>query len=661
MTMEGNTMRELPVKQRDLQTIPPSPVSLRAIFLGLLLIPVNTFMLLHIESIRHQAYPTAYSLFGNVIAFLLMLVLLNALLKRWAPHLALTPGELVVCYVVLCAASSVGEEEMGFLLVGMMGHPFWFDSPENRWAELFGGSLPRWLTVQDKNALRGFYMGSDNFWRPEYLSAWLPPMSAWMAFLLALIWVMICLNALLRRPWTEHQRLSYPLVILPLQMVEEKGKIWHDKLMWLGLGLTGVIDLVNGFSVLFPVIPLIPRHIDLAPYLPEGRPWSAFLAFPKARVPFGIYPFTFGLGLLMPLDLCFSCWLFYLLVRLQAVVGAALGWDIIPGFPFDAHQAWGAYMGIFLYALWRLREPLADAFRKAFGHQIDVNGGQEPLSYREAFIGLFIGIVFLCLFSAQAGMSFLIALTFFTIYFAFSIALTRVRVEAGVPAHDVYLGGPEILLVDIFGSQRLSKKDLIVLSLFFWFNRQYNAHPMPHQLEGFRLGTLTGLSLRGLAGAMTVGAWAGFISASLVMLSVMYQMGAATGKVQEVITVGGEAWRRLGLWLSGPFHFNWHANIARVIGIAVTLALFSIRGYGLWCPLHPLGYAIAGSWSMYKTWSSLFFSWLCKWMALRYGGRRAFDRMANFGKGMVLGDCIFGTLWAIVGAAKNTWTFNPWP
>ncbi len=425
------------------------------------------------------------------------------------------------------------------------------------------------------------------------------------------------------------------------------------------LGVTALVDLVNGLSLLVPSIPELPRYINLALYWPQDRPWSAFLAFPGARIPFGIFPFIFGLGLLMPLDLSFSCWFFYLLMRFQAVAGAARGWDTLPGFPFDIELASGALLSIFGYHAWQMRRHLASAVRQALRGAPPEPG--DPMSCRAALLGLAAGGVFLTAFSLKAGMSLNIALTFFALYFILSVALTRIRVEAGVASHDMYLGGPDIFLVNTLGSQRMGAGDLTGLSLFFWFNREYGSHPMPHQLEGFKMGERDRLPSGKLAGLMLLGLGAGAVSAFLVMLHTMYDLGAASGKVVECASVGGEPWGRLASWTAMPSQTNTTALSARGIGALIASGLFVLRGKGLWCPIHPVGLAMAGSWSMYKTWSSLFFSWLVKGAVMRYGGRKLYSRTVNFALGMVLGDCVTGVLWAAVGAAARIQTFNPWP
>jgi hypothetical protein len=47
-------------------------------------------------------------------------------------------------------------------LFGQMNHAFWFDSPSNRWRELFLSYIPTWLMVSDRATLAGFYQGNSS-------------------------------------------------------------------------------------------------------------------------------------------------------------------------------------------------------------------------------------------------------------------------------------------------------------------------------------------------------------------------------------------------------------------------------------------------------------------------------------------------------------------
>ena len=46
--------------------------------------------------------------------------------------------------------------------------------------------------------------------------------------------MMLCINSILRRQWTENEKLSYPLVALPLEMVSPRTHLFKGRLFWGG-------------------------------------------------------------------------------------------------------------------------------------------------------------------------------------------------------------------------------------------------------------------------------------------------------------------------------------------------------------------------------------------------------------------------------------------
>src|SRR5690349_18567938 len=91
-----------------------------------------------------------------------------------------------------------------------------------------------------------------------------------------------------------------------------------------------------------------------------------------------------------------------------------------------------------------------------------------------------------------------IAILFFAIYFALALAITRMRAELGTPIHDLHFTGPDWTLTQVLGTRDLGQGNLTAFSMCFWFNRAYRGHPMPHQLEGFKLAGTDGRERRKL-------------------------------------------------------------------------------------------------------------------------------------------------------------------
>ena len=160
---------------------------------------------------------------------------------------------------------------------------------------------------------------------------------------------MTCLNVVLCKQWIEREKLSYPIVQLPLEMMRHRDLrgLFGNQALTISFALAVGINLLNGLSIFYPMLPQIPiRGYNLRRLLTE-KPWSAVNWFPIR-----FYPFVIGLGFLIPLDLSFSCWSFYLIYKLQLIVGSAMGLRSLPRFPYGNEQVAGAYIGLCALSLW---------------------------------------------------------------------------------------------------------------------------------------------------------------------------------------------------------------------------------------------------------------------------------------------------------------------
>jgi hypothetical protein len=91
------------------------------------------------------------------------------------------------------------------------------------------------------------------------------------------------------------------------------------------------------------------------------------------------------------------------------------------------------------------------------------------------------------------------------------------------------------------------------------------------------------------------------------------------------------------------------------VGLGFTFVLFLniMRTLFLWWPLHPIGYAVAGSYGMSFLWSCMLVSWIFKWFILRYGGIKRYRQSAPLFLGLVLGEFSVASIWTIIGIALD--------
>jgi hypothetical protein len=639
-------------------------VTWRSALAALILLPINAYWVVQMEVVRYSAHPTTISLFFNLIFIILVLTLLNRLVERYAPRLAMTRPELLFIYAVLAIGSCLTGHDMFQVLVPMLVWPYRYADASNNWQSLFiNDYLPKYpFTLSDKNIITGYFNGNDTFYRLAYIKAWLPVALTWSGFMGVMLFVMLCVNAILRKHWTENEKLSYPIVQLPLQITHEqsfapKTGLFRSRLFWIGFAVAAFIDTVNSLNVYYPQIPTIftPGRGDSffdAQQWVTTKPWNAI-----GWTPLSFYPFMIGLGMLMPLDFLFSCWFFYWFWKAQLIVSVANAWDQDPRFPYQNDQAFGAYIAFCLYSLWLSRGYLRQVLLCALGRKSDLDDREEPIRYRWAIAGIAAGMVALCWFSYRIGMGLWLPIPFFLIYFALAVAITRMRAEMGTPVHDLHFTGPDWIMQETFGPRSFSGGQLTAFSMFFWFNRAYRSHPMPHQLEAFKMAEQTRSDYRKWFWALAVFGVIAGLAAFWAMLHLMYSYGASA---KSRISFGAEAYNNLQGWLNTPKQGSFPAEMAIAIGFLMAMALQAMRVRFTWWPFHPLAYAVTASWEINLVWLPLFIAWLLKVIILRYGGRGGFQRSIPFFLGLMLGQFVIGSLWNIWGIIVQIPTYQFW-
>jgi len=124
---------------------------------------------------------------------------------------------------MLSISSSISGHDALISLPSILGHAFWFATPENEWKELFWQYIPRWLAVDDISVLRGYYEGESSFYNAQYIKKWIVPLLWWSAFYFVVLFIILCINVIFRKQWTEREKLSYPIIQLPLEMTGERN------------------------------------------------------------------------------------------------------------------------------------------------------------------------------------------------------------------------------------------------------------------------------------------------------------------------------------------------------------------------------------------------------------------------------------------------------
>lgn len=648
------SVRLAPGRAPAAERAPATAVRSRVYALLTVLVVLNVLWVVQADGVRHDGVITKLSLTYNAIFTLMLLAGANMLVRRMWPRHALTPAELAAIYTALFLASSMAGLDMLQPLMATMTHPFWFASPENNWEIMFP-ILPEALTVRDPGVLREVYEGGTTVFRLDAVSAWLMPFALWSGFVALLFLVTTSMNVLVRRQWMDREKLSFPLVALPLEMSTNFRGLFVSRLLWIAFGIAFLIDLLAGLNHFYPQVP----HIDIRAYRPirvfDQRPWSAV-----GGLEFGTPPFVLGLGYFLPLPVLFSCWFFFIFARSQRVLTAVIGLEGDRRMPYLVEQTFGAYLAIAVLVVVNARRHWRNVISGVLGGRTEEQDAGGPVSYGVALAGVVIGFALLVAFSSVFGMGAWYAVAFFLIYFIISLVVTRIRAELGPPTHDLPFASPGEVLVSLGGSGSFTPRELGLSAMYIWFARGYRTHPMPVQLEGFKMAERIGADQRSVFTVTWLACALAIVTTFWGMLAAFYRYGQATAMIRgESVHFGNYAYRRLYGWLAVSTGADWRA-VAFVAGGALFTALLNWGKITYpWWPLWPVGFALQGGWMMSHVWFPLLIVWIAKTVLLRYGGGTMYRRAAPFFMGLALGEFTMASLWSLYGIAfqRSVWSF----
>jgi hypothetical protein len=479
--------------------------------------------------------------------------------------------------------------------------------------------------------------------------------------MLALWFGFLCLSIILRRHWADHEKLTFPLIALPVELTRDGATqgLFREPMFWLTVSMVTVFRSLSALPYVDPRFPMqmtfssgSGQLIDLTNAFTE-HPWNAL-----GVLMISFHPIIIGITYFLPQEIAFSVWFFYLLVKLEYVMCAALGLSGARAsgameFPFTAEQGMGAFLAVALLALWAARRHLGDVWRKAWYGDPTVSDTDEALSYRTAVFGLLLCASIAVLFGIAIGLPLSSALIFFGLYFLMIVAVARLRAEAGPMLNYGPDQSPHRAIVQIPGSHSWSAPALTGLSFFHWFDSDYRTVSLPQQMEAMQIAaTAPGLRRRSLAICLTAAVVVALLSSWTVLLSIYYRYGATS-------PIGDNEWRienatrpfeLLTQAIENPTGGQEYRLWFIATGFLTTAALYRLRTIFFWWPLHPAGFALAhAGYTLPWVWFPTFLGWAAKGLLLRYGGMWLYRRAVPVFLGLILGDALMICCWSLIG------------
>jgi hypothetical protein len=632
-----------------------SGITARSVILGLVLTLVHTVWLIYEElTLAHIGTPSIFTLVQTVIGILFVMMVVNVGLRRWRPEWMFGPGDFMVVFVMTTLGSIITSVK---LLHYLFPTALW---PSYMAAQCGGpetaASMSPLIAPRDPALVSMFFAGTRDRWafyRPEVLGRWLVPMAFWGIFFFLLLWTMLCLASMVRRPWLDQERLPFPIIDLPTMMARtgDAGSLLSNRLLTLGFGLTGLLLSMNYISSLVPAFPGIRlAETDIGTTYITSPPWTALN--PLLMV---WWPFAIGLCYLIPLDVGFSCWFFFLFLRLLTVWLTAMGWrdagsvQDVNQFPYLGNAAEGAWLGMFAVVAWNGRRFIGEAIHAMRRHRPVPGDDEEAMPFRWALLGALAGYGLLVACGVALGLRPAVSLLTFALYFVAIIVMTRMWAQIAMPLFCMAFFSFTSWTTSFIGTDRLSRTEAATLTTFYWFDRTYEQLPMGHYLEGFALADRLRQSKRSMFRIALSTSALCILIGMMTLLQIFYDRGAASARVSgDTAWLAGYAWSRFTNWISSPQPVEAAPLTRAAVSAIVVLLLSYARGIWIGFPFHPIGYLFTVCYALeWGMWNVIFVTWLIKWLVVRYGGLRLYRTSVNFFLGMALGDCVAHFVWGI--------------
>jgi uncharacterized protein DUF6785/uncharacterized protein DUF6784 len=595
--------------------------------------------------VRSSLLASDYMPIGALFPFFLIVAVVNVVLKLLAPRQALHPGELVIIFMMGLVGASMATYGLAGYLIAVIASPFFFATPENQWTQYLHQHIPAWIVPSPEgNAMQWFFDGLPPGESIPWL-VWVVPLFWWLSLMAVVVFVAFCVISILRKQWVDNEKLLFPLVELPLTMVEgadddnRRPRFMRDRLFWYGFLIPLVIVLWNSIHFFTPFVPQIPIGgvgVDQLSTIQIARD------FPPIQV--SIYPPIVGFAYLMNLDILFSFWFFHLLAIIQVGIYTRTGFSIGPSehysSEYDASMGWqsmGAFIAMVLWGLWMARHHLRAVFRKAWlGDRDDLDDSAEMMPYRRAVLGLVLGLVYIATWLHAAGLAWHVVALLVPTVFLIYLGTSRIVAEAGL----AFARGPMVaqtFVAFFFGSAGIPAQSMATLAMSYAGFSEIKNSFMPAFAHCAKLADALQAHRRSVAWA--VGAAVALAVAVAVPWTIYlgYRHGAYNFDTW-IFTYGGKLpYEYIVQKMRNPFDMDWARLAFLSLGGFVYSVLNLLRARFAWWALHPIGLTLASSWPIKMSAFSLFLGWLSKTIIVRLGGIQLYQRARPVFLGLILG------------------------
>lgn len=618
---------------------------------------------------------------GLVVFLVVLLLLINAPLRKWAPQSALREAELaIITAMILVACSIPSSGLMRYLPTTTVGL-YNLASQRPDYSDLITrAGVPRWL-LPDSTGETPLQIGTSDTFKYYFNRApdGTVPWSDWVGFfvvwgvLIGLLWMLLMLlSILVRRQWVENEKLAFPLATVYSSLIEspEPGKaingLFRSYGFWIAVGLVFGVHSLNAMHQYLPDVPEAPLGYNFNTLFADD-PWrQTTYGFKEASLFFSVI----GISFFLQTKITLSLWSFFILLQIAHMVLGGIQIEFTESMKQD--QTFGGMMMMTVVILWIGRHHWWMIIRHMFGrHRMDESESRY-LPY--AFAGWATVICFLGVVGWfwMAGMSVLGATLLTLVLVMMFMMIARVVAETGLVFAQInwpmfrFWYYPTLLNPIPFAT---SPGNFFMTG---WMTGLF------HDLrESFSVFFQQGMKVADQSAYARIRRWrnsVGFVLAIVLALGVGYVTSAAsmlwteynyfsTMSSTPVSPINDYAMNSVprSLILESSLTYksglNQESGIRSVVNIvigAIVVGLTSfLRLTVAWWPFHPIAFIVLYSYATQKVWFSIFIGWLVKVIVIRMGGANLLKSSKPVFIGLVVGEAFAAGFWLITSLSVH--------
>jgi hypothetical protein len=493
---------------------------------------------------------------------------------------------------------------------------------------------------------------------------------------------------LLRRRWIDVEKVPFPHVLAAYETIRRVKSSTEPsgRGKWFLIGM--IIGLILEFQIMFTYLfswwpDILAWRLDTSPtgcyHPPEGDPLSsiivAYVGYSKDVLSFAMFYFA-------PLDVSFTVWVVHLIIVILTQIAYGFGYytgalnadtatrmkgtadisfNLGPPFYWAYVVGLGGTMGIFIMILWNSRSYLVETLRTALqGRQSEIEK-KEAFNYRTIYIMLIFSIILVLLFLFSAGLSLGTALVVL-IFGGFVNVISNLYIlgitgEAYINNRNLWRAWPLGIIwpnaPSTYTTDYLMSHTFIVTAM---------NHPSHGMLitgmtagQGYKLADLTDVSAKHIFYLTVLGSLIAVPTVIATRVWVLNLLGAGRVPIWGECSISDLCGNSIEWVYAGGRASILTQFECMVVGIIITMALFTLKGRFMWWPISPIGFIIAGGYSTLwdGSWDAFLGAWIAKYLTLRIGGSKAYEQYGvSTAGGLVAGITLGSFLAYFVGMAK---------